>query len=287
MIVCICVQVQELVDSAYAQSPTTSSNERSGSSSSRGHSFSAESHRRQRSTASQSLSHSQSLSRSKGNGSLSSHRRGEASSSLGHRRKGSSSSSRSLQDRPPTPPPASRHLRKASIASSREAGPIPDLPTSYSSNTLPPSSSANSRLSVSNPQYPPPASPSLGSIISSRRSGYADSFLDFYAQASDDYDELDIPPVPPLGQHASERSLNSTGGDEYADRTLQPEDLSTEHDDGEVVWQVLSDLRNNRMSVLSKDSSFGFDSRDSSFEVENGANENPSDRSESIANLLR
>ena len=123
--------------------------------------------------------------------------------------------------------------------------------------------------------------------MSSRRSGYADSFLDFYAQASDDYDELDIPPVPPLGQHASERSLNSTGGDEYADRTLQPEDLSTEHDDGEVVWQVLSDLRNNRMSVLSKDSSFGFDSRDSSFEVENGANENPSDRSESIANLLR
>jgi len=135
--------------------------------------------------------------------------------------------------------------------------------------------------------------------MSSRRSGYADSFLDFYAQASDDYDEGPdfIPPVPPLGlgqQHTSERSLHSNTGDEYADRTLQqqPEDLSAEHDDGEVVWQVLSDLRNNRMSVLSKDSSFGFDSRDSSFEVEHegGANENPSssrDRSEAIANLLR
>ncbi|GAA5826867.1 hypothetical protein JCM5353_004463 [Sporobolomyces roseus] len=295
-------KVQELVDSAYAQSPTTSSNERSGSTSSRGQSISTESHRRQRSTA----SHSQSLSRSKGGGggSLSSHKRGtsEASLSLGHGRKGSSSSSRSLQDRPPTPPPASRHLRKASIASSREAGPIPDLPHSYSSssnaNTLPPSSSTNSRLSVSNPQYPPPASPSLGSIMSSRRSGYADSFLDFYAQASDDYDDGPefIPPVPPRGlgqQHSFERSLQSNTGDEYADRTLQqqPEDLSAEHDDGEVVWQVLSDLRNNRMSVLSKDSSFGFDSRDSSFEVEHdGANENPSssrDRSESIANLLR
>ncbi|GAA6012096.1 hypothetical protein JCM11491_001749 [Sporobolomyces phaffii] len=304
-------KVQELVDSAYAQSPTTSHG-RSGSmgSSSVAHrSNSTNSPRRHRSSASRS--HSQ-----RGAGeSASSHIRhaSETSSNLsglGHGRKGSTSSARSLQDRAPTPPPGSRHHRKASLASSREAGPIPDLPHAYSSNSLPPSSSAGSRLSVAGSQYPPPASPSLGSIMSSRRSGYADSFLDFYAQASDDYDEPEMPPVPPLsGQYASERSL-AAASEDFEDRTFLPTGShreggeggggegaagpGDEHDEigGEVVWQVLSDLRNNRLSTLSKDSSFGFDSRDSSFEVEHGASENggggtSTDRSESIANMLR
>lgn len=129
--------------------------------------------------------------------------------------------------------------------------------------------------------------------MSSRQSGYADSFLDFYAQASDDY-ERDIPPVPPLSQqHASDRSL-AAQSDGFEDRTLHAEhDQDDEGQDevgGEVVWQVLSDLRNNRLSTISKDSSFGFDSRDSSFEVDHGASDGPStsnDRSESIANMLR
>ncbi|GAA5994031.1 hypothetical protein JCM5350_007947 [Sporobolomyces pararoseus] len=279
-------KVQELVDSAYAQSPTTSPI-RSGSMSS---SF----EHRSKSTGSPRRQHS-SASQSRQGGSISSHARHTSETPSSHRRQGSNASSRSLQDRVPTPPPGSRHRRKASLASSREAGPVPDRPTS---SYLPPSSSAGSRLSVSGSQYPPPASPSLGSIISSRQSGYADSFLDFYAQASDDYDS-EIPPVPPLSsQHASERSLASNSGD-YADRTLRAnvgqgqkeEEDEEDHDEvgGEVVWQVLSDLRNNRLSTISKDSSFGFDSRDSSFEVEHGASEgnNSSDRSESIANMLR
>ncbi|GAA5951812.1 hypothetical protein JCM3765_003124 [Sporobolomyces pararoseus] len=281
-------KVQELVDSAYAQSPTTSPIRSGSMSSSFGNrSNSTNSPRRQRSNASQS----------RRGGSSTSHTRHTSETPSSHRRKGSNASSKSVQDRVPTPPPGSRHHRKASLASSREAGPVPDRPTS---SYLPPSSSAGSRLSVSGSQYPPPASPSLGSIISSRQSGYADSFLDFYAQASDDYDS-EIPPVPPLrSQHASDRSLASNSGD-YADRTLRAdgtgqgqegeEEEEEDQDEvgGEVVWQVLSDLRNNRLSTISKDSSFGFDSRDSSFEVEHGASEgnNSTDRSESIANMLR
>ncbi|GAA5911060.1 uncharacterized protein JCM6883_004256 [Sporobolomyces salmoneus] len=279
-------KVQELVDSAYAQSPTTSHGHSGSVSSSLGNrSISTNSPRRQRSNASQA----------RRTGSMSSHARhtsdvSSSSASRGHRRKGSTASSRSLQDRVPTPPPSSRHHRKASLASSREAGPIPERPIS---SALPPSSSAGSRLSVVGSQYPPPASPSLGSIMSSRQSGYADSFLDFYAQASDDY-ESDIPPVPPLAQHqhASDRSLLENS-EEFGDRTLQPEGAAEgEQQDeigGEVVWQVLSDLRNNRLSTISKDSSFGFDSRDSSFEVEHGASDGSTsnDRAESIADMLR
>ncbi|GAA5933069.1 uncharacterized protein JCM15063_002286 [Sporobolomyces koalae] len=275
-------KVRELVDSAYAQSPTTSHG-RSNSDKS----VSVSSPRRRYSNASSS-------------------RRGRSASdtSVGgsrHGRKNSASSSRSIQGRSPTPPPGSRHLRKASITSIREAEAIPELPATYSSSSLPPSSSANSRLSVTGAQYPPPASPSLGSIISSRRSGYADSFLDFYAQASDDYDEADVPPVPPInGRFASDRSLASNL-DGFEDLTLgarsaelgeEEEYRGGEPDEtegGEVVWQVLSDLRNNRLSTISKNSSFGFDSRDSSFEVDDPTpHETASkDRSESIANMLR
>ncbi|GAA6063240.1 hypothetical protein JCM10212_000342 [Sporobolomyces blumeae] len=270
-------KVQELVDSAYAQSPTTSHGHSGSIGSTHGHrSTSSASHARRRSSTSQTHP----------DGASGFHGRGPSDFSIsGHRRKGSTSSSRSVRDRPPTPPPGSGHRRKASIASSREAGPIPDLPSTYSRSTLPPSSSTGSRLSVSGPPLEAPASPSLGSLLSSHRSShYANSFLDYYAR--DDYDDEPLPASDSARSGlAGAPSEGEVEGD-HGDRTFQADEASGEHD-GEIVWQVLDDLRNNRLSILSKDSSLGFDSRDSSFEVDHAAGETSTDRANSIANLLR
>lgn len=152
-----------------------------------------------------------------------------------------------------------------------------------------------------------PHSPSLGSLVSRRSSEYASSFLDYYANDDD-------PSPLPRSDSASARShgrrssvapsvdelLAQQQEQEHTAR-LQPVAEFEEHthhpdaqrgtsptrfeNDGEVVWRVLDDLRNNRLSVLSKNSSISFGSRDSSFGFDRQSSDGK--QPSSIANLLR
>ncbi|GAA5957701.1 hypothetical protein JCM21900_002011, partial [Sporobolomyces salmonicolor] len=295
-------KVQELVDSAYAQSPSIVSHAHSGSTSSTvgKRSLSDDEQSRQRQPSIASLAglapHT--------NG----HRRGlSLASTSSSRRAGSNTSHRAVQDRAPTPPPDARHRRQASAASSRQAGPIPEVPAAFASS--PASTSVGSRLSVYGAALPAPTSPSLGSLSSTRSSGYAGSFIDYYADDADAGGSEHWGELPASGrrfsvdeqlrlalaQHEQDQETARLGavyehehGDEGDEHTFQPSSSSAQTDppdtDGEIVWQVLDDLRNNRLSTISKDSSFGFNSsRDSSFEVE-GAPE--PDRTNAIAGLL-
>ncbi|GAA5877758.1 hypothetical protein JCM1840_003349 [Sporobolomyces johnsonii] len=298
-------KVQELVDSAYAQSPSIASHARSGSTTSTvgKRSLSDGDQSRQRQSSVASLSGFAPYT----NG----HRRGlSTASTSSSRRGGSNTSHRSVQDRAPTPPPASRHRRQASAASSRQAGPIPEVPAAFASSSPPASTSVGSRLSVYGAALPAPTSPSLGSLSSNRSSGYAGSFIDYYADDADagGSEHWGEPPTSgrrfsvdeqlglALAQHEQDQETARLGavyehehGGEGDDDTFQPSSSSAQTDpgetDGEIVWRVLDDLRNNRLSTISKDSSFGFNSsRDSSFEVE-GVPE--PDRTNAIAGLLR
>ncbi|GAA5858331.1 hypothetical protein JCM8547_004654 [Rhodosporidiobolus lusitaniae] len=287
-------KVQELVDSAYAQSPTTSSHHHSGSTSTVGRGSS---------------------------GGSGGHRRGpsEASAASPRRGPGSISSRKSVHDRVPTPPPAGRHHRQASVTSSRNAGPVPDLPSSYSSPA-----GDNNRLSVYSTtpsgNLAVPHSPSLGSIGSG--SEYANSFLDFYTGGDDGEEEegeqvfagYDAPPplpgrrpslAPSIDEQLAQQRQQYEDDQQQHTVRLNPIGESEERPDyrqtlqatlstpdpsrsDEVVWSVLNDLRSHRLSTLSKDSSFGFDSRHSSFEGERTRNSAGSgDQAEAIANLLR
>ncbi|GAA6018645.1 hypothetical protein JCM10207_008992 [Rhodosporidiobolus poonsookiae] len=294
-------KVQELVDSAYANSPTTSSHAHSGSTSSTVGGRSA-------------------------NDGFGAGRRPSEASAFSHRRAGSVNSRKSVHDRVPTPPPAGRHRRQASASSSRNAGPVPSMPSSYS---FPAGQQDNSRLSVYSTgpagSLIVPHSPSLGSLASRKSSEYANSFIDFYTAGDDD--DAHYPPMPPplqgrrpslapsvdeqlaMQQRAEEEStvrLNPIGefdhsagarasfdADGDADEREHPSyrdtlqmSLETPNPDqsDDVVWQVLDDLRNHRLSTLSKDSSFGFDSRHSSLEVEREGGEAGSSN---VAGLLR
>ncbi|GAA5886836.1 hypothetical protein JCM6882_005905 [Rhodosporidiobolus microsporus] len=294
-------KVQELVDSAYAQSPTTSSHAHSGSTSS-------------------------TVGRRSSEG-----RRPSEASMHAHRRMGSTSSRKSVHDRVPTPPPAGRLQRQASLTSSRRAGPVPDLPSTYSSSGPSYAAQDASRLSVysvgpsngAGGSLAVPHSPSLGSVISRKSSEYANSFIDFYADDDDgDGDDepgqdlyQDISPPPLVGRRPSlapsideqlamqrrreeehhhhqqqEHTVRLNRIGEFEEQpnyraTLNATVATPDPDHGdEVVWQVLDDLRNNRLSTVSKDSSFGFDSRHSSMEVDREGGEGEGN---DIANLLR
>ncbi|GAA6040975.1 hypothetical protein JCM8097_000519 [Rhodosporidiobolus ruineniae] len=275
-------KVQELVDSAYAQSPTTSSHAHSGSTSSTVGRRSTEQTRR-------------------------------PSESEGHRRAGSASSRKAVPALAATPPSASRHHRKTSSTSSRYAAPVPEHPSTYSS----PPQQDGSRLSVYSTSAGPstslavPHSPSLGSLASRKSSEYANSFINFYAGGEDDeYSQPPLPSPPLFGrrpsltpsvdeQLAMQQRLYDEEQQQQNTVRLNPIGEFEEQHRGadfghgspaagsgdEVVWQVLDDLRQNRLSMVSKSSgSFGFNSRHSSFEVEPT---NEGERADAIANLLR
>ncbi|GAA5836153.1 hypothetical protein JCM11251_007383 [Rhodosporidiobolus azoricus] len=276
-------KVQELVDSAYAQSPTTSSHAHSGSTSSTLGRRSSEA------------------------------RRPSEASAVAHRRMGSTGSRKSIHERSPTPPPAGRLQRQASLTSSRLAGPVPGLPSKYASGAAGQDASRLSVYSVDpSGSLAVPHSPSLGSLNSRKSSEYANSFIDFYAEDDDEeqaYQDLQPPPLvgrrPSLApsideqlamqqQRAEEEQQNTVRLNRIGEFEEQPNYRATlnatiatadpDHGD-EVVWQVLDDLRNNRLSTVSKDSSFGFNSRHSSMEVDGeGAS---AQEANSVANLLR
>ncbi|BGP58964.1 hypothetical protein NBRC10512_005363 [Rhodotorula toruloides] len=154
-----------------------------------------------------------------------------------------------------------------------------------------------------------PHSPSLGSIVSRRSSEYASSFLDYYAN-DDEPSPLPRSDSASLRSHGRRPSLAPSVDELLAQQQKQehtarlqpvaefdehPEYGNTERgapasptrfeNDGEVVWQVLDDLRNNRLSVLSKNSSISFGSRDSSFAFDKQSSDG--DQPNGIANLLR
>ncbi|BGP28507.1 hypothetical protein JCM10296v2_000242 [Rhodotorula toruloides] len=154
-----------------------------------------------------------------------------------------------------------------------------------------------------------PHSPSLGSIVSRRSSEYASSFLDYYAN-DDEPSPLPRSDSASLRSHGRRPSLAPSVDELLAQQQdqehtarLQPVAEFDEHpdygnvergapasptrfeNDGEVVWQVLDDLRNNRLSVLSKNSSISFGSRDSSFAFDKQSSDG--DQPNAIANLLR
>ncbi|GAA5936756.1 hypothetical protein JCM10213_000048 [Rhodosporidiobolus nylandii] len=266
-------KVQELVDSAYAQSPTTSSHAHTGSTSS---------------TV------------------------GRRSSSDLRRRPSESVA------RPPSPsPPVARHRTQPSVASASSRY-TTDIRPSQDANRLSVYSAAPS------PNLSVPHSPSLGSVEGGSGSEYANSFIDFYAGGDDDpgespYQDLPRPPsfigsnvngrrpslVPSIDeqlamqqqrQHDADLDLQNTVrldaigeyGEEPTMRLRSQLNASTATSDrapdDEVVWQVLDDLRNNRLSTISKDDSFGFHSRTSSLDVDR---EEEPDQSSNVANLLR
>ncbi|GAA5982985.1 hypothetical protein JCM11641_006907 [Rhodosporidiobolus odoratus] len=291
-------KVQELVDHAYAQSPTTSSH-----------------------------AHSASLGsfHDPGKRSLDPNRRLESETFNG----GTRHRSGSVNSRPGTPPPAPRHLRQASAASSRYAGPVPSIPSACS----PPLVQDNSRLSVYSTgaasALAVPHSPSLGSA---RSSEYANSVIDFYTGGIESEEGEDqhhqqpfeecppsvLRPLPTVGRRPSLAPsvdeqlamqqpqnhhyrqddtvrLNPIG--EFQEPPHSPSSadfgrcrntMSDPDNSDETVWRVLNDLRNNRLSTISKESSFGFESRDSSFEVEREGEQNQTGApADAIANLLR
>ncbi|PRQ77046.1 hypothetical protein AAT19DRAFT_12464 [Rhodotorula toruloides] len=154
-----------------------------------------------------------------------------------------------------------------------------------------------------------PHSPSLGSIVSRRSSEYASSFLDYYAN-DDEPSPLPRSDSASLRSHGRRPALAPSVDELLAQQQeqehtarLQPVAEFDEHpeygnaergalasptrfeNDGEVVWQVLDDLRNNRLSVLSKNSSISFGSRDSSFAFDKQSSDG--DQPNAIANLLR
>ncbi|GAA6055525.1 hypothetical protein JCM3770_006768 [Rhodotorula araucariae] len=240
-------------------------------------------------------------------------------------RSGSSASHKSFRDRPPTPPPASRHRHQASVASAREAGPVPLVPASLA----PPATLASPAATAGPANLAIPPSPSLGSLASGRSSEYAGSFIDFYANG-DDYDEESGPTAQPYDEaalaqayegfdlptmsHGRRPSLALSVDEQLAQQheheqeltaRLRPVNEFDEHPEygnafgpargaspaqgaavgDEVVWQVLDDLRNNRLSVVSKDGSFGFSSRDSSFALDEESS--GGERTNAIAGMLR
>ncbi|BGP21353.1 hypothetical protein JCM10295v2_000227 [Rhodotorula toruloides] len=240
-------KVQEFVESAYARSPTTaSSHAHTGSTDSTAGRFSAF---------------------------------------------GSSSGSQRRPSEVPTS--ADEHWRRPSDFSGRVPSEGLDGPGSADSNML-----------------VVPHSPSLGSIVSRRSSEYASSFLDYYAN-DDEASPLPrsdsasfrghgrLPSLAPSVDEllAQQQEQEHTARlqpvaefDEHpdhgnAERGAEPSSPTRFENDGEVVWQVLDDLRNNRLSVLSKNSSISFGSRDSSFAFDKQSSDG--DQPNSIANLLR
>ncbi|BGP44350.1 hypothetical protein JCM10450v2_000161 [Rhodotorula kratochvilovae] len=233
-------------------------------------------------------------------------------------RSSSSASHKSVRDRAPTPPPASRHRHQASVASSREAGPVPLVPAALSppapvagpsTLTVPASPSLGSLASRKSSEY-------AGSFIDFYADGdegdEADGPQSPYDEAAlaQAYEGFDSPTM----SHGRRPSLVPSVDEQLAQQheqeltaRLRPVNEFEEHPEygnaygaargvspaptpggegDEVVWQVLDDLRNNRLSVVSKDSSFGFSSRDSSFALDEETS-GGGDRTNAIAGMLR
>lgn len=130
-----------------------------------------------------------------------------------------------------------------------------------------------------------PRSPGVESTTSRQSSsGYASSFLDYYAHEEGETDN-EGPFNLSTGSTFDPRgdaSIRFSVGDS-AD--AQPASARVSGaPSGEVVWQVLDDLRTNRFSIASQGSSLGFGSHDSS----NGADD-PAlvDQLDPVATLLR
>ena len=130
-----------------------------------------------------------------------------------------------------------------------------------------------------------PRSPGVESTTSRQSSsGYASSFLDYYAHEEGETDNEGPfnlstgSTFDPRGDASIRFSLADSADAQPASARVSGAPS------GEVVWQVLDDLRTNRFSIASQGSSLGFGSRDSS----NGADD-PAlvDQLAPVATLLR
>ncbi|KAM0754780.1 hypothetical protein T439DRAFT_321820 [Meredithblackwellia eburnea MCA 4105] len=216
-------KVQEFVELSYAQSPTSST----GKSIGRPRASSVTS------SAVPSMGHQRSGSEASSRGTQV-RRSNSTSVPRSPRSPKSPRSPRSVQDRPPTPPPPASHHRKASQEGLAAAGPVPDLPS-------PPSKKLtvdvvarprNSLLSVrasTNGSLRPPASPGASSW---RSSGYAGSIYDLYG-----------------GDESDAGGPASPGVEVEVEGAEEDNERRSTQDDGEIVWQVVGDLKNHRISA--------------------------------------
>lgn len=233
-------KVQELVNSAYAGSPTTSSHTRHGSvgSSAGGHS---------------TVDHHGQWSR----GREASHG-SETTAGLDHYTQpmGGPSTDHTWRRADVATPDGfetvqDRHL---STTSSRFADPVS---TKFPSLLLAPAA----RFGTEPDSLAPPRSPGVESDrsrqSSSATSDYAASFLDYYAHEGGETDN-----EGPF--NLSTGSTFDPSGDGRASEGGARSARVSGAPSGEVVWQVLDDLRTNRFSIASHASSFGFGSHSSS-----------------------